>query len=143
MKKICGLFIMLLLLTGCGGKELTNLNVEKAKSAIETSLKDMVEIEGETLEDVYDIDLSKIDSYVVKQNSDGDLYAIIKTTDKESVKEDMESYFDKIKTFNEAYAPERIEILENRLEKEIGDYLIYIVAENADEIYQDVIDTIE
>ena len=143
MKKICGLFIMLLLLTGCGGKELTNLNVEKAKSAIETSLKDMVEIEGETLEDVYDIDLSKIDSYVVKQNSAGDLYAIIKTTDKESVKEDMESYFDKIKTFNEAYAPERIEILENRLEKEIGDYLIYIVAENADEIYQDVIDTIE
>lgn len=143
MKKICGLIIMLLLLTGCGGNELNNLDMDEASNAIESSLKDMVEVEGETLEDVYDIDLSKIESYVVKQNSDGDLYAIIKTTDKESVKEDMEDYFDKIKTFNEAYAPERIEILENRLEKEIGDYLIYIVAENADEIYQDVIDTIE
>ena len=55
----------------------------------------------------------------------------------------MEWQFEKIKGFSESYAPERMDILEYRLEKEIGDYLIYIVAEDADDIYDDVIDTME
>ena len=37
------------------------------------------------------------------------------------------------------YSQKRIEILDNRLEKEIDDYLIYIVSENADEIYDEII----
>lgn len=143
MKKICVLIIMLLLVTGCGGEGLNNLDVNKASNAIEETLKDMVEIEGETLRDVYGLDLSVIESHIVKQNSYGDIYAIIKTNDKATVKEDMEGYFEKIKEFNEVYAPERLETLENRVEKEIGNYLIYIVAENANDIYQDVVDTIE
>ena len=143
MKKICALIIMILLVTGCGGNELNNLDVNKASDAIEKSLKGMVEIEGDTLQDVYDLDLSVVESHIVKQNSYGDLYAIIKTNDKVTVKEDMEGYFEKIKEFNEVYAPERLETLASRVEKEIGDYLIYIVAEDANDIYQDVINTME
>ena len=143
MKKLCVLVIMLLLVTGCGENELNNLDIVKASMAIESTLKDMVEIEGETLEDVYGLDLSIVESYVVKQNSNGDLYAIIKTSDKATVKEDMEGYFEKIREFNEAYAPERIETLEERVEKEIGEHLIYIVSEDADDIYEDVIATLE
>lgn len=143
MKKICALIIMILLVTGCGGNELNKLDIDKASNAIEQTLKDMVEIEGDTLRDVYNLDLSVIERHIVKQNSYGDLYAIIKTNDKATVKEDMEGYFEKIKEFNEVYATERLETLENRVEKEIGDYLIYIVAEDADSIYQDVVDTIE
>ena len=143
MKKLCVLIIMLLLITGCGGNELNNLDVSKASSAIEETLKNMVEIEGETLQDVYGLDISIIESHVVKQNSYGDIYAIIKTNNKAKVREDMEGYFEKIKEFNEVYAPERLETLESRVEKEIGDYLIYIVAEDANDIYQDVINTME
>lgn len=143
MKKLCVLIIMLFLVTGCGNSELNNLDITKASNVIEQSLKRMVEIEGTTLEDVYGLDLSVVEEYVVKQNNYGDLYAILKTNDKETVKEDMEGYLEKIKEFNEVYAPERLEILEDIVEKEIGDYLIYIVSEDAEAIYKDVIDTIE
>ena len=77
--------------------------------------------------------------HVIKQNQDGDLYAIIKTNEKTKVKNDMEKYFEKIQKFNTNYSPERLEILDNRVEKEIGDYLIYIVAENAEEIYNNIV----
>lgn len=145
MKKISILIIMIvaLMLTGCGNSSLNELDINKASSAIEETLKNMEVVESTTLEDVYDLDLSKIEEHIIKQNDDGDLYAIVKTNDKESVKDDMDAYFEKIKEFNEAYSPERLEILENRLEKEIGDYLIYIVAEDASSIYNDIIDTME
>lgn len=143
MKKICVLIVMLLLVTGCGGSGLTKLDIQKASREIEDTLDDMVNIEGETLEDVYGVSLSSIEEFVVKQNGDGDMYAIIKAKDKTKVKEDMEGYFAKIKEYNETYEPDRIETLENRLEKEIGDYLIYIVSEDARDIYEDILDTME
>ncbi len=143
MKKICALLIMMLLLvTGCGA-ELTNLDINKASTAIEKTLKNMEVVEKSTLEDVYGIDFSIIDEYVLKLNTEGDLYAIIKTTNKTETKDDMEAYFEKVKEYNKAYSPERLELLEDRLEKEVGDFLIYIIAEDADSIYQDVINTIE
>ena len=55
----------------------------------------------------------------------------------------MKDYFGKVKEFNTAYSPERLEILENREEKEIGDTLIYIVAEDASDIYQDILENIK
>lgn len=143
MKKICVLIIMLLAVTGCGGSGLTNLDINKASAAVEKTLNNMVNIEGDTLEDVYGINLSTIEEFVVKQNGDGDMYAIIKAKDKAKVKEDMKGYFDKIKEYNEAYEPDRLETLEDRLEKEIGDYLIYIVSEDAKDIYEDILDTME
>lgn len=54
----------------------------------------------------------------------------------------MTKYFEKLQKFNTNYSPERIEILNNRVEKEIGDYLIYIVAENADNIYDNIVDSL-
>lgn len=143
MKKLCvALMGVLVLVTGCGS-ELSSLDIKKASNAIEQSLKDMTVVEDETLESVYGLDLSLMDEYIFKDNKDGDIYAIIKTSNKVEVKEDMEGYFEKIKGFSEAYAPERMDILEDRLEKEIGDYLIYIVAEDTDDIYDDVINTME
>lgn len=54
-----------------------------------------------------------------------------------------EEYFVKVKDFNSSYSPERLVILENRLEKELGNYLIYIVASDALEAYNLVLDTLE
>ena len=144
MKRLCVLLMgVLVFVTGCGSSELNELDINKATSAIEVTLKNMEVIEKETLENVYDLDLSKVDEYVIKQNKDGDLYAILKTSNKVDVKEDMDDYFEKVKEYNEAYSPERLKILEDRLEKEIGNYLIYIVAEDADDIYKDVVNTME
>ena len=142
MKKILFTLVAIILLTGCGN-EITNLDLNKASNTIEESLKEMQAIEASTLEDVYGLDLSKMEEYVIKQNNNGDLYAIIKTTDKVAVKEDMTEYFEKIKEFNTAYSPERLQILEDRLEKEVGDFLVYIIAKDADTIYKNVLDDME
>ena len=133
---------MLMFVTGCGNNDISELNVDETKKIIEQDLKDMKDVSEDSLEDVYGLNLELMEVHVIKENTSGDLYAIIKTTDKNQKKKDMENYFEKVKTFNANYSPERLQILEDRVEKEIGDYLIYIVAENADEIYENIINNL-
>lgn len=133
---------MLMFVTGCGNNDISELNVDETKKIIEQDLKDMKDVSEDSLEDVYGLNLELMEVHVIKENTFGDLYAIIKTTDKNQTKKDMENYFEKVKTFNANYSPERLQILEDRVEKEIGDYLIYIVAENADEIYENIINNL-
>ena len=133
---------MLMFVTGCGNNDISELNIDETKKIIEQDLKDMKDVSEDSLEDVYGLNLDLMKVYVIKENTSGDLYAIIKTTDKNQTKKDMENYFEKVKTFNANYSPERLQILEDRVEKEIGDYLIYIVAENADEIYENIINNL-
>ena len=133
---------MLMFVTGCGNNDISELNVDETKKIIEQDLKDMKDVSEDSLEDVYGLNLDLMEVHVIKENTSGDLYAIIKTTDKNQTKKDMENYFEKVKTFNANYSPERLQILEDRVEKEIGDYLIYIVAENADKIYENIINNL-
>lgn len=133
---------MLMFVTGCGNNDIFELNVDETKKIIEQDLNDMKDVSEDSLEDVYGLNLDLMEVHVIKENTSGDLYAIIKTTDKNQTKKDMENYFEKVKTFNANYSPERLQILEDRVEKEIGDYLIYIVAENADEIYENIINNL-
>ena len=142
MKKIVLLLFILICLVGCG-KEEKQLDMNLAQSAIEKRLNNMVTISDSTLTDAYSLNLKNMEKWTFKQNEEGDLYAIIKTSNKTTVKNEMKDYFAKIKDFNASYSPERLEILENRLEKDKGDYLIYIVAENSDSIYQDVLNTMK
>lgn len=144
MKKILTVLMvaMLMFVTGCGNNDISELNVDETKKIIEQDLKDMKDVSEDSLEDVYGLNLDLMEVHVIKENTSGDLYAIIKTTDKNQTKKDMENYFEKVKTFNANYSPERLQILEDRVEKEIGDYLIYIVAENADEIYENIINNL-
>ena len=140
MTKIVAVLSIFILLfaTGCGAT-VSELNVDNTESIIESDLKNMQEVDEESLQDVYGLNLDIMEVHVIKQNTEGDLYAIIKTNEKTQVKNDMVKYFEKIQKFNANYSPERLEILNNRVEKEIGDYLIYIVAKNADEIYNNIV----
>ena len=117
--------------------------MDKASQAIEKRLSGMVKIQDSTLTDAYNLDLTLMDSWTFKQNEDGDFYAIIKTSNKTEVKRAMKDYFVKVKDFNTSYSPERLEILENRLEKNLGDYLIYIIAKDNESIYNDILDTMK
>lgn len=144
MKKFLTVLMVTILMfvTGCGNNDISELNVDETKKIIEQDLKDMKDVSEDSLEDVYGLNLDLMEVHVIKENTSGDLYAIIKTTDKNQTKKDMENYFEKVKTFNANYSPERLQILEDRVEKEIGDYLIYIVAENADAIYENIINNL-
>ena len=117
--------------------------MSSAESAIEKHLSGMVKIEDGTLEDAYGLNLDNMEKWSFKQNEEGDLYAIIKTSNKVAVKNGMKDYFAKVKDFNASYSPERLEILENRLEKELGNYLIYIVAKDGNTIYNDILKTMD
>lgn len=143
MKRILVMLMMLFIATGCGGKEIKELDLDKASQTIEKTLSNMEIISDETLDDVYDLDFDSEERHIVKQNSEGDMYAIIFTEDRYEMKEEMDAYFDKVRDFNTAYSPERVKLIDERLEKEIGNYLIYIVAENSESIYQDIINTME
>lgn len=143
MKKKIAIFgiLMLLFVAGCG-TNVSELNVDNTQSIIESDLKNMQVVGDDTLRDVYGLNLDLMEIHVIKQNTNGDLYAIIKTSEKSKVKNEMTKYFDRIQKFNSNYSPERLEILNNRIEKEIGNYLIYIVAENGDEIYNNIINSL-
>ena len=143
MKKTIWLLVSLLMITGCGNEELKNLDMNKAVVTIEETLKEMTVIDKDSLENVYGMNFELIKDYVIKENEIGELYAIIHTTEKNTVKDIMNTYFVKLRDFSVAYAPERIELLDNRLEKEVGDYLIYIVSKDANTVYNDIINIME
>ena len=128
------------MITGCGGNDIQDIDMNKASNTIEESLKDMEVVSDESLKDVYAIDLSLFTSHIIKQNTEGEMYAIILTNNKTMAKENMETYFNKVRDYNVAYSPEQVKLIDNRLEKEIGNYLIYIVSEDCEDIYQDIID---
>lgn len=143
MKKIFVVCIMLFMITGCGNSEIKDLDVNKASSAVEQTLSNMEAVEADVLTDVYNMDLNLFESYMIKQNTEGYMYAIVLTNNKNEAKDQFEKYFEKVRDFNVAYSPEQVKQIDERLEKEIGNYLIYIVSENNDKIYQDIINTIE
>ncbi|MBE6144666.1 MAG: DUF4358 domain-containing protein [Firmicutes bacterium] len=140
MKRVLIVLISLFMITGCGGSDIQELDIAKASNTIEESLKDMEVVSEESLKDIYAVDTSLFTSFVIKQNMEGEMYAIILTSNKTMSKENMEAYFNKVRDYNVAYSPEQVKLIDNRLEKEIGNYLIYIVSEDSDKIYQDIID---
>lgn len=142
MKKILVVLsvFILLFVTGCGNT-VSELDVDKTVDVIESTLKNMENVDEDELTDVYGLNLDLMEVHIIKQNSDGDLYAVIKTDEKAKVKNDMSKYFEKIEKFNTNYSPERLEILNNRVEKEVGDYLIYIVSSDAEDIYNEIVKT--
>ena len=143
MKKILIVCIMLLMITGCSNGEIKDLDIDKASSVVEQTLTDMEAIEADILTDVYNMDLNLFESYIVKQNTEGNMYAMVLTNNKGESKEQFEKYFEKVRDFNVAYSPEQVKQIDERLEKEIGNYLIYIISENNEKIYHDIINTME
>ena len=83
MKKIVAVLSIFILLfaTGCGAT-VSELNVDNTESIIESDLKNMQEVDEESLQDVYGLNLDIMEVHVIKQNTEGDLYAIIKTNEK-------------------------------------------------------------
>ena len=140
MKKVL-MIGLIFLLVGCSKGN--NFTIEVGSSVIDKKLDNMEVIAESTLTDAYNLDLSSMQEYVFKQNTEGDFYALIKTDNTAEVKKQMNNYFERVKDFNSSYSPERLVILNNRLEKQLDNYLIYIVADNADEIYSLILDKLD
>lgn len=142
MKKLFILFIgVLLLLTGCGNSNSDlSLDVDAASKSLDNEMKSMEVLEDKELETIYGLDLSLIDDYKIKSSSkrNGYLYALIKVSDKnkDEVKKQMDNMFDVLETQSNLYSPEAVKVLENRVQTNVGDWLVYISYKDTDKAYK-------
>jgi hypothetical protein len=138
MKKIViSLIAILFLVTGCGSSN--TLDIKAASASLDKEMQDMVVLEDKELEAIYDLDLSLMDEYIIKSGStrNGNLYALIRVKDenKEAVKKQMDKLFEILETQSNLYSPEAVELLENRVQTNVGDCLVYISYKDTDKAY--------
>ena len=103
----------------------------------------LMEVNDETLESQFNINKSDVKEYLIKvpmMITSSNSYKIIKPVDskKDEVKEKIDEYMTKLEKQWETYLPEQYELVKNRLEKEYGDYLIYIVSSNNDLVFETI-----
>lgn len=103
----------------------------------------LMEVNDETLESQFNINKSDVKEYLIKvpmMITSSNSYIIIKPVDgkKDEVKEKIDEYMTKLEKQWETYLPEQYELVKNRLEKEYGDYLIYIISSDNDLVFETI-----
>lgn len=103
----------------------------------------LMEVNDETLESQFNINKSDVKEYLIKvpmMITSSNSYIIIKPEDgkKDEVKEKIDEYMTKLEKQWETYLPEQYELVKNRLEKEYGDYLIYIISSDNDLVFETI-----
>ncbi len=105
----------------------------------------MMEIPVESIEDTLGIKEDQVEEFLMATPMmivRSDTYIIIKPSEgnKEAVKEKIDEYMSNLETQWETYLPAQYELVKNRLEKELGDYLIYVVSIDNDLVYKTIKD---
>ena len=103
----------------------------------------LMEVNDETLESQFNINKSDVKEYLIKvpmMITSSNSYIIIKPEDgkKDEIKEKMDEYMTKLEKQWETYLPIQHELVKNRLEKEYGDYLIYIISSDNDLVFETI-----
>lgn len=143
MKKCFGFVILLvlcLLIGGCGSKTAYNLDMDKAIKQLDEKFTNMEIIQDNELDAVYGVDVSLSKEHVVKASTlnNGNLYAIFKVdkSNESELKKQMSNMFSILEKNSNLYSPETVKLIKNHFEISVGDYLIYIVSSNNDEMYE-------
>lgn len=150
MKKVFLLILILITLSGCNKD--TKLNLDKIKEKLET-LEDngSLVFNNNTYYDLdkvtrkYDVDTSEIDKYIISMHtneSNSNLYIIASyKNNKNKLKEELDKLIDLEKqSFSNGYFPLEYKKVEDYYYKEYGKYLIYIVSDNNELVYQKIIE---
>lgn len=83
MKKILIALFAVVLLCGCSNNNVTNLDINKASSSLDSKYQNMQTMNKDELEVIYQLDTNLFEEYTIKSSSsaNGDFYAIIKVKD--------------------------------------------------------------
>ena len=150
MKKVLLFIFSIVLLSGCGKEN--KLNLENIKNKLETLesngqviFSDNIYVNLDKLEGKYDIDTSEIDEYIVSIHSKetpSNLYIIASyKNSKDKLKKELDKLIELEKaSFGNGYFPSELKKVENYYYKEYGKYLIYIVSDDNELIYQKIIE---
>ena len=156
MKKIVLIIMGLFLITGCGEKKEENLNVKLNMNEIKDNLSklkiedinpysNLDSVNDLDLIDGYGIDVTLLDDYVIYISSsveDPSMYMVLKVNEenKSVVKYQVDDMFDKYLSAYKGYYPEAATIIEDKMEKENNGYLIYIVSNDNQKVYDEILD---
>lgn len=141
MKKFLVLCLMVLFVGGCGSKDnLTNIDISQASVKLDEKYTNMVDMDDKELSIVYGLDVSLLEEYEIKSSQllNGNFYAILKVSDKnmDTVRDQMDNLFSVLESQSNLYSPDAVKLIKNHLETEVGNYLIYIVSEDNNAMYE-------
>ena len=149
MKKLFYVLIATaLLFTGCSKEEERTLDLELAKEKISSitfdedfKFDDEENINNNEALSVYGVDSSLFEEslfYLSSTVVDPSMYLIVKANseDEAVLKYQIEEMFTNYYNYYNSYYPEEAKMIEDRLEKELYGYLIYIVSYDNDAVYQ-------
>ncbi len=143
--------MLMFLVVGCGTTKSDNkvLDLDMAEEKISKLTfkdKDFTFTDKDSLNnteafEVYSVDtklFKEFKSYLGTNVVDPSMYLIVKVedSDKSVLKYQLKDMFEKYYNAYNSYYPEQAKMIENRLEKELNGYLIYIVSYDNDAVYQ-------
>lgn len=138
LKKIIMVIGLAIILAGCN-KSVSTLDMKGASTSLDEKYQNMALMSDKELEGIYNQDTTLMEEYIIKssENQDGNFYALIKvkSENKEKVKNNMDEMFSILENQSSLYSPEAVNLIKNKLATSVGDYLIYIVSENNEEMY--------
>lgn len=138
LKKIIMVIGLAIILAGCN-KSASTLDMKKASTSLDEKYQNMALMSDKELEGIYNQDTTLMEEYIIKssENQNGNFYALIKvkSENKEKVKNNMDEMFSILENQSSLYSPEAVNLIKNKLVTSVGDYLIYIVSENNEEMY--------
>ena len=157
MKKIILIITIFILAIGCSSKNETkilDLNLAANKiSQLAFKDKDFTFTDKESLDnkeafEVYGVDTSlftEYKSYLGTRVVDPSMYLIVKVNEdsKSVLKYQLNDMFQKYYNAYNSYYPEQAKMIENRLEKELNGYLIYIISYDNNAVYQAIQDSLK
>ncbi len=138
LKKIIMVIGLAIILAGCN-KSASILDMKGASTSLDEKYQNMALMSDKELEGIYNQDITLMEEYIIKasENQNGNFYALIKvkSENKEKVKNNMDEMFSILENQSSLYSPEAVNLIKNKLATSVGDYLIYIVSENNQEMY--------
>ena len=99
----------------------------------------MIILEKTDVETTLKIDISILDNYLFAVTNKLDTveqFIIMKSKKEEEVESTIHNYFEDLETEWKNKDEEKYNLLKNRMETKIGDYLIYLVSEDNTKAYQ-------
>ncbi len=105
--------------------------LEQIKETKKKIFSNMIELEKEEVEKKLDISSDMIEEYlfgISDKLNNATQYLIIKTKDSTNVRQKIHNYFEELEQEWKTKNSKQYELLKNRMEKQLGNYLIYIVS---------------
>jgi len=113
--------------------------IKKSKSKVFGML---MNVESTDLEALTNVNPDDLEEFLVKNSvmTQASSYYILKPKvgREDKVEEAMDDYMDRLEEQWKTYLPDQYELVENRLEEEYGDYLIYIISNNNELVFKTI-----